>query len=201
MIIFIDSHTQAILLMLWFRSSPVRHEGDCGNHSGPRSLIHKMLRQGFYWPTMKANIESLTKMWDRCQWFVPVTHSPSELLSLVNSPNTFIKLAMDIVGPLSLASYQRKFILATTDYYFKWVEADAFAQVKEKDIVNFVWKEVIYQSDFPKKYWPKMALNSHPTTSSDKWKITLSFLMPIYPQVMDKRRQPTRLLWVIWKRN
>lgn len=127
------------------------HEGDCGNHSGPRSLIHKMLRQGFYWPTMKANTESLTKMCDSCQRFALVIHSPSELLSLVSSPNSFMKLTMDIVEPLSLASGQRKVILAITDYYSKWVEADAFTQVKEKDVVNFVWKEVIYQFKLPKE--------------------------------------------------
>ena len=28
------------------------HEGICGNHSGSRSLVHKLLRVGYYWPTM-----------------------------------------------------------------------------------------------------------------------------------------------------
>ena len=28
------------------------HEGICGNHSGGRSLGHKVLRQGYFWPTM-----------------------------------------------------------------------------------------------------------------------------------------------------
>lgn len=28
------------------------HEGVCGNHSGARSLAHKALRQGYFWPTM-----------------------------------------------------------------------------------------------------------------------------------------------------
>ena len=28
------------------------HEGVCGNHSGKRSLAQKVLRQGYYWPTM-----------------------------------------------------------------------------------------------------------------------------------------------------
>ena len=28
------------------------HEGVCGNHMGVRSLSHKLLRQGYYWPTM-----------------------------------------------------------------------------------------------------------------------------------------------------
>ena len=28
------------------------HEGICGNHSGARSLVHKLIRVGYYWPTM-----------------------------------------------------------------------------------------------------------------------------------------------------
>ena len=28
------------------------YEGICGNHSGSRSLVHKLVRTGYYWPTM-----------------------------------------------------------------------------------------------------------------------------------------------------
>ena len=28
------------------------HEGICGNHSRSRSLIHKLVQAGYYWPTM-----------------------------------------------------------------------------------------------------------------------------------------------------
>ena len=28
------------------------HEGICGNHSGTQSLVHKLIRAGYYWPTM-----------------------------------------------------------------------------------------------------------------------------------------------------
>ena len=28
------------------------HDEACGNHSGARSLIHKVIRAGYYWPTV-----------------------------------------------------------------------------------------------------------------------------------------------------
>ena len=28
------------------------HEGICGNHSGSRALVHKLVQAGYYWPTM-----------------------------------------------------------------------------------------------------------------------------------------------------
>ena len=38
------------------------YEGACGNHSRARSLVHKIVRTG-YWPSMQAN----AKMCDKCQ--------------------------------------------------------------------------------------------------------------------------------------
>ena len=29
------------------------HEGVCGNHSGAQSLVHKLIRARYYWPTMQ----------------------------------------------------------------------------------------------------------------------------------------------------
>ena len=28
------------------------HEGVCGDHAGPRSLVSKVVRTGYFWPTM-----------------------------------------------------------------------------------------------------------------------------------------------------
>ncbi|KAK0602972.1 hypothetical protein LWI29_000043 [Acer saccharum] len=33
------------------------HSGVCGNHTGGKSLAHKVLRQGFYWPTLFAEAQ------------------------------------------------------------------------------------------------------------------------------------------------
>ena len=45
---------------------------------------------------------------------------------------------MDIVGPLPAAAAQKKFILVATDYFSKWVEAEAYASIKDKDLTKFV---------------------------------------------------------------
>ncbi|XP_059663780.1 uncharacterized protein LOC132309493 [Cornus florida] len=31
------------------------HEGLCGNHAGGRSLVHKAIRQGYFWPTIRTD--------------------------------------------------------------------------------------------------------------------------------------------------
>ncbi|XP_057950823.1 uncharacterized protein LOC131145624 [Malania oleifera] len=41
------------------------HEGVCRNHLANRALVHKAMRQGFYWPTMKKDAVELVKRCDR----------------------------------------------------------------------------------------------------------------------------------------
>lgn len=50
---------------------------------------------------------------------------------------------MDIVGLLLQALGQVKFLLILTDYFSKWVEAGAFSQVREKEVIDFIWRNII----------------------------------------------------------
>ena len=37
------------------------HEGICGDHTGPRSLVSKIIRTGYFWPTMQKDTEDSSK--------------------------------------------------------------------------------------------------------------------------------------------
>ena len=41
------------------------HEGICGNHSGSRLLVHKLVRAGYYWLTMQADAEAYVRACDK----------------------------------------------------------------------------------------------------------------------------------------
>ena len=43
------------------------HEGACRNHLGARSLIHKVVRVGYYWPTIQVDAKAYVKVCDQCQ--------------------------------------------------------------------------------------------------------------------------------------
>ena len=45
------------------------HDGICGNHSGARSLAHKLIRAGYYWPTMLKDAQTYVKTCEKCQRF------------------------------------------------------------------------------------------------------------------------------------
>ena len=99
------------------------HKEVCDNHSGKRSLAQKALRQGYYWPTMQRDSAELVRKCDKCQRFAHVPKQPPEPLCLVNSPWSFVKWEIDLIGPLPTARAQTKFAIVAIDYFTKWVEA------------------------------------------------------------------------------
>ena len=42
------------------------HEGVCGNHSGGQLLAHKVLRQGYFWPTLRTDVMIFARKCDKC---------------------------------------------------------------------------------------------------------------------------------------
>ena len=65
------------------------HEGAYGNHSGARSLIHKVVCAGYYWPTVQADAKAYVKVCDQCQQFSNVPKQPSEYLTPMKAPWPF----------------------------------------------------------------------------------------------------------------
>ena len=45
------------------------HDAAYGNHSGARALVHKVVRVGYYWPTIQAEAKAYVKVCDQCQRF------------------------------------------------------------------------------------------------------------------------------------
>ena len=65
------------------------HKGVCGNHSGSRSLVHKLIRVGYYWPTMQRDAFAYIKACDKCQRFGNLIRQPTEELTLMMAPWPF----------------------------------------------------------------------------------------------------------------
>ena len=78
------------------------HEGVCGNHIGARALAVKVLRQGYYWPTMLRDATNLVRRCKICQEHAKISHLPSEPLTSVTSPWPFQQWGLDILGPLPI---------------------------------------------------------------------------------------------------
>ena len=100
------------------------HEGACGNHSGARSLIHKVIRAGYYWPTVQADAKAYVKVCDQCQRFSNIPRQPSEYLTPMMAPWPFAQWGLDILGHFLVGTRQMKFLVMGIDYFTKWVEVN-----------------------------------------------------------------------------
>ena len=135
------------------------HEGICGNHPRGRTLAHRAHTQGYYWPTMKSDIVYYVKKCDSCQRMSPILKSPMQDLVSISSTWPFAQLGIDIVGPLPIAPTQKKLLLVATDYFSKWIEADAFLSIKDRDVTRFIWKNIVCRFGIPRSImsdnWPQ----------------------------------------------
>ncbi|XP_074313440.1 uncharacterized protein LOC141648611 [Silene latifolia] len=132
------------------RNNTARHaQWRMWNHAGGRSLSNKILRQGYFWPTMRADAINHAKRCESCQKAAPAIHQPAEPMHPIISPWPFMMWGMDIVGKLPRAPGNRVYMLAMTDYFSKWIEAEAMTEVKEQQVISFIKRNIISRFGIP----------------------------------------------------
>ena len=67
------------------------HEGICGSHTGGRSLTHRVITQGYWWPNMQREALEYVKKCDQCQRYAPSIHEPGGILNPLSSPWPFVQ--------------------------------------------------------------------------------------------------------------
>uniref|UniRef100_A0A2N9EC48 Integrase catalytic domain-containing protein n=1 Tax=Fagus sylvatica TaxID=28930 RepID=A0A2N9EC48_FAGSY len=65
------------------------HEGVCGGHTGGRSLAHRAIGQGYWWPYMQKDATQYVRRCEKCQLFAPAIHKPASQLNPISSPWQF----------------------------------------------------------------------------------------------------------------
>jgi hypothetical protein len=56
------------------------HAGQCGVHATSRTLVGKVFRSGFYWPTAKSDAAELVQKCEACQYLSKQQHLPAQQL-------------------------------------------------------------------------------------------------------------------------
>ncbi|XP_077239804.1 uncharacterized protein LOC143880713 [Tasmannia lanceolata] len=75
------------------------HEGICGDHSGEKVLAHKILRRGFFWPTLQQDASDFIRKCEQCQKFATVPCLPAVPYKPISNPVPFAMWGMDLLGP------------------------------------------------------------------------------------------------------
>ncbi|KAL0416105.1 UNVERIFIED_CONTAM: Pro-Pol polyprotein [Sesamum latifolium] len=93
-------------------------------------------------------------------WRIPIIrwieegHIPDdrwEAARLKTRAARFLVQGIDIVGPFSIASGQRKFLLVAIDYFTKWVEVEPLARITEGEVMKFIWKNIVCRFGIPRE--------------------------------------------------
>ena len=56
---------------------------------------------------------------------------------------------LDIIGPYPWATGNKRFVLVATDYFTKWVEVEALANIRDIEVKRFVWKNIVARFGVP----------------------------------------------------
>ncbi|GKC54750.1 reverse transcriptase domain-containing protein [Tanacetum coccineum] len=126
------------------------HMGSCGMHVGPRAVVRKAMRQGYYWPTMHADAKTEVDKCDSCQIHSPIPRLPKTFMTSIMAPWPFYQWGMDILGPLTPARGGAKFVVVAIDYFTKWVEAKPLVKITGKEIIRFVMDNIICRYGLPR---------------------------------------------------
>ena len=98
---------------------------------------------------MKRNATEYVRKCEQCQKHAPLTHQPAGHLNPVSSPWPFAQWGLDILSPFPRTTGNRQFIVVAVDYFTKWVEAEALADIWDVDVKRFVWKNLITRFGVP----------------------------------------------------
>ena len=70
-------------------------------------------------------------------------HQPAGHLNPISSLLPFVQWRLDILGPFPRATGNRRFVLVSVDYFTKWAEAEALANIRDVDVKKVVWKNIV----------------------------------------------------------
>ncbi|GJU32915.1 reverse transcriptase domain-containing protein [Tanacetum coccineum] len=63
----------------------VIHQGSCGMHAGPRSVVSKITRLGYYWPSMHNDAKTLIQRCEACQIHSSIPRKPKQEMTSITS--------------------------------------------------------------------------------------------------------------------
>ena len=90
------------------------HEGVCGGHAGGRSLSHRAMMQGFWWPKMRNDAAEYVRKCERCQKHAHLIHQLTGHLNPISNPWPFVQWGLNILGPFPRATDNQRFGVLNT---------------------------------------------------------------------------------------
>eukprot|EP01018_Ginkgo_biloba_P022896 Gb_03699 [translate_table: standard] len=162
------------------------HEGICGAHTSGMVLAKKLLRTGYYWPTMEKDSCQHVRKCVACQKHGDLVHAPSQALQPITAPWPFSTWGLHLIGKINPSSSDgHKHIFTATEYFTKWVEVIPLTTVTGKQISKFILNHIICRYGIPSVIIidnGKSFKNKEVRALCDKFHVKHKWSTPYYPQ-------------------
>jgi hypothetical protein len=127
------------------------HDSLCGGHHFWRTTTYKILRAGYFWPTLFADVCEKIRACIKCQKFSGKKQLKSFPLKPVVASGPFQQWGLDFIGEIHpTSSGQHRWILTATDYFTKWIEAIPTRSASHKVIIGFL-EDIIVRFGCPRR--------------------------------------------------
>jgi hypothetical protein len=145
------------------------HDGPYGGNFADKRTTYKILRMGYYWPSIFKDAKKYVKACDSCQRVGQPNHRDEMPLNPQVVLEPFDRWALDFIGPINPPSNQKVYILVCTDYMTKWVEAKALHRATEEAVIKFLSTDIFTRFGMPRE----LVTDGGPPFSSHGFKATL----------------------------
>lgn len=114
----------------------------------PSRLLHKILQEGYVWPSIHKDVNHWCKS---CKQFQSFGNKilKLELQKTILAYDIFEKWGIDAVGPLPVTTRGKSYILIVVDYLSSWAKAKAVKQISAKDVAKFVYEDICCKFGVP----------------------------------------------------
>lgn len=117
------------------------HHRSLGHISGTE--LHELLRDRYYWPTIKQDINKWVAACANCQLASRSRENmPTEDLHPLNPLPAFHRWGLDFIGPLPASKNGNKYILVAIDHTTKWPIAKPVKNCNAETVASFLKDEL-----------------------------------------------------------
>ncbi|GJW36215.1 reverse transcriptase domain-containing protein [Tanacetum coccineum] len=124
-------------------------KGSCSFNTEPRSMVARITKQGYYWPSMHRDVSRVIQYCEKCKEQSAVKKRAE--IGAIASKNAwpFSHWGVNILGPLSTAPGGLKFLAVAIEHSTKWIEAKPLTTVSARHVERFVWEYVVCSFEVP----------------------------------------------------
>jgi hypothetical protein len=126
------------------------HKGICEGHHACRTNAYKILKVGYYWPSVFSDVNCMVRACAECQMFAGKWKLKPLSLDHITSETPFQQGGLYFTGEIHPnSSGHHKWILTATYYFTKWVEETPAKSATDSFIIKFLEENILSRFGCP----------------------------------------------------